>query len=106
MDKKDLIKQARRLLSEATPGPWVFGHMGQLGIPDLTKPEDGEFIAFARNHLGEIIDSLQESRERVERQERALDIIRRYHWGDGSITREQVMEQLGSTAIVPNGKGD
>ena len=94
-DIEKLLTQARELLEKSTPGRWsatsslpvyAVSTQGEWGVWDVvtatgreyarhahhekhgSRQEDAEFIAFLRNHLGEIL-------ELVERQRRALDSI-------------------------------
>lgn len=110
---KDLISQARELLSKATPLPWIDGSPGCSGtLPDLNampfgaalyaKPTNDEiFIAFARNHLPEILDALDfemqnnfQVSNKFEQQAKAIEVMmdEMRSWGaHGAIIRAQAI---------------
>lgn len=82
MTTQDLITRARQLLAAATPGPIFYDGCFQLSShatgnslldeKGCFKQADGEFYAFAHNHLGEILDVLDQFGEKIDFQEELL----------------------------------
>lgn len=84
--------EARRLLAEATPGPWVqeqylrrfehavyqHGAMPPLLVVDGCRPSDAALIAAAPTLLTEALDALAQQREELARHERILANLRQW----------------------------
>ena len=117
MTPDDIIKEARKLLSEATPGKWececarespqsreyalYYVRAGCAHWTPNTPPytleqmqrdrADAEFIAFARNYLPSILDAYTRTEQALEVMRKALEFYKKANWGM-DISAESVQE--------------